>query len=72
MVRVHVDDTFAAHAADMTDRRRWWQRYLDLFVMEVRQSDGTAYLVAINPTGWGECWLPIEVIEDWEDVPVTI
>jgi hypothetical protein len=58
-----VDVICAAHAAGMTDRRRWWDRYLDLFVMEVGQPDGSRYLMSITSTGFGECWLPIEVID---------
>ena len=44
----------------MSRRRRWLQRYLDLFVMEVRCADGARYIVSIDTTGFGECWLPVE------------
>lgn len=47
----------------MSRRRRWLQRYLDLFVREVRCADGSTYLVSIDSTGFGECWLPLEIID---------
>jgi hypothetical protein len=58
---------------DVRGLRRWWHRYLELLVAEVRRPDGTRYLVSINPTGFGECWLPIEIIDLEEgDIPVTV
>ena len=51
----------------MSRRRRWLQRYLDLFVMEVRCADGATYIVSIDTTGFGECWLPLETT----DLPVV-
>jgi hypothetical protein len=57
----------------MNDRRRWWHRLLELFVMEVHRPDGTSYLVSINPTGFGECWLPVEFASlDEDDIPVAV
>jgi hypothetical protein len=44
----------------MSRRRRWLQRYLDLFVMEVRRPDGSTFIMSLDSTGLGECWLPIE------------
>ena len=40
--------------------------------MEVHRPDGTIYLMSIDPTGFGECWLPIE-FDDREvgDTPVS-
>jgi hypothetical protein len=55
----------------MTDRRRWWHRYLDLFVMEISRPDGSKYLMSINSTGFGECWMPIEIIEHESPLAVS-
>ncbi len=41
--------------------------------MEVRRPDGSTYLISIDPTGFGECWLPIEIASiDEGDVPVAV
>jgi hypothetical protein len=41
--------------------------------MEVRRPDGTRYLVAINSTGFGECWLPIEIVDlEGGDLPLVV
>ncbi len=38
--------------------------------MEVRQPDGSTYLMSIDSTGFGECWLPLEITElEGADVP---
>ena len=48
---------------DARGLRHLWHRYLELLVSEVRRPDGTRYLVSISPTGFGECCLPIEIID---------
>jgi hypothetical protein len=69
LVCVHIDDTCPTHAVSMSGFRRWWRRYLELFVMEVRCPNGSTYVVAINATGFGECWLPIELRPGDPDEP---
>lgn len=51
---------WAAHHLFMTGQPKWWHRLLELFVIEVRQPDGSIYLIAIDSPGFGECSLPIE------------
>ena len=41
--------------------------------MEVHRPDGTTYLMSIDPTGFGECWLPIEFDErEVGDTPASV
>jgi hypothetical protein len=42
--------------------RRWWNRIVELFTMEVQTADGSRYLVALDPTGFAECWVPINAL----------
>ena len=57
----------------MSRRRRWLQWYLDLFVMEVRRADGSTFIMSIDTTGFGECWLPLEIIDlEGRDVPLVV
>jgi len=60
-VWIRPDDMFVRHGSGMSGLARLWRRYLDLFVAEVRRPDGSTYIVSIEPTGLGDCWLPVEI-----------